>query len=97
PSVDDNAFFMRAILASSAGPDDDDAVRQLRELFSPGEFAAWEAYRASPVPVVVRAEHDDEGDRYVVEWGEFGIQGQSEESYEAAIGDLARHVHAWAA
>lgn len=95
-SVDDIAFFMRAILASSAGPDDEDAVRQLRELFSPDEFAAWQAYRAAALPVVVRAEHDDERDRYVVEWGRFGIQGQSEQSYEAAIRDLAGHVQAWA-
>ncbi|MGO4301900.1 hypothetical protein [Leifsonia sp. RAF41] len=94
--MDDNAFFERSILAAAAGPQDEDAVRQLRELFSPAEFAAWEAFRAGVLAVIVAVEHDDEGDRYIAEWGEFGIQGTSPLSYEAAIDDLVPHVRAWA-
>ncbi|MGH1526833.1 hypothetical protein ACRAWC_23865 [Leifsonia sp. L25] len=93
--MDDNAFFERAILASAARPDDEDAVRQLREQFTEAEFAAWEA-ACSPPRVTVRVEHDDERDRYVAEWGGFGIRGESAASYESAIDDLAPHVRAWA-
>ncbi|MGO4534948.1 hypothetical protein [Leifsonia sp. 2MCAF36] len=95
--MDDNAFFERSILASAAGSDDEDAVRQLRALFSADEFAVWQASRAAPLRVAVAVEHDDEGDRYVAEWGEFGIQGASPQSYDAAVDDLAPHVRAWAA
>ncbi|MDR6972369.1 hypothetical protein [Leifsonia shinshuensis] len=94
--MDDNAFFERAILASAAEPDDEDAVRQLRELFAPEELAAWEWYKASEPRITVPVEHDDENDRYVAEWGEFGIQGTSPASYEAALDALAAHVRAWA-
>ena len=93
--MDDNAFFERAILAHAAGPEDEDAVRSLRGLFTADEFAAWEAARRSAFPVVVSVEHDDENDRYVAEWGEFGIQGSSPSSYEAAVDDLVGHVRAW--
>ena len=96
-AVDDNAFFERAILASAAGLDDEDAVRQLRALFTDDEFAAWEASRAASPRVAVAVEHDDEHDRYVAEWGEFGLRGTSPRSYEEAIDDLAPHVRAWAA
>lgn len=94
--MDDNAFFERAILASAAGPDDDDAIRQLRALFSAEEFAAWEASRAEDARVAVAVGHDDEHDRYWADWGEYGIQGTSPESYEGAIDDLVPHVRAWA-
>lgn len=93
--MDDNAFFERAILASAAGPGDDDAIRQLRALFTADEFAAWEASRAEDPRIVVAVGHDDERDRYWAEFGEYGIQGTSSESYEAAIGDLVPHVRAW--
>lgn len=95
--MDDNAFFERAILAWAAGLDDEDAVRQLRVLFSDDEFAAWRASRAASPRVAVAVEHDDERDRYVAEWGEYGLQGTSPRSYEQAIDDLAPHVRAWAA
>jgi hypothetical protein len=94
--MDDGAFFERAILAHAAGPDDADAVRQLRALFSADEFAAWEAALSAAVPVAVPVEHDDENDRYVAEWGEYGIQGTSPDSYDAAIDDLVGHVRTWA-
>ncbi|WP_285114741.1 hypothetical protein [Leifsonia sp. fls2-241-R2A-40a] len=94
--MDDNAFFERAILASAAGLDDEDAVRQLRALFSADELAAWEASRTARVRLAVPVGHDDENDRYWAEWGEFGIQGTSPSSYEAAIADLAGHVREWA-
>jgi hypothetical protein len=94
--VEDDEFFERAILAHAAEPGDEDAVRRLRASFSPEEFAAWEAYRRSAHPVTVPVEHDDERDRYVAEWGSFGIQGTSPDSYPAAIDDLAPHVRAWA-
>lgn len=93
--MDDNAFFERAILASAAGPEDDDAIRQLRELFSPAEMAAWEASRVAPVRVVVPVGHDDLADRYWADWGDFGLRGTSPSSYDAAVDDLARHVRAW--
>lgn len=93
--MDDNAFFERAILASAARPGDDDAIRQLRELFSPEEFTAWEASLAGGAHVVVPVGHDDERDRYWAEFGEYGIQGTSPDSYEAAIRDLVQHVRAW--
>lgn len=95
--MDDNAFFERAILAHAAGPDDEDAVRRLREQFTADEFAAWEEAARSEHPVVVAVEHDDLADRYVAHWGEFGIRGSSPDSYEAAISDLVGHVRAWAA
>lgn len=94
--MDDNAFFERAILASAAGPDDDDAIRQLRALFTADEFAAWEASRGGRPRVRVPVGHADERDRYWAEFGEYGIRGESPESYEAAIGDLVPHVRAWA-
>jgi hypothetical protein len=94
--VDDNAFFERAILASAARPDDDDAVRQLRALFTGDEFAAWEASRTQDPRTPVAVGHDDERDRYWAELGEYGIQGASPESYDAAIDDLVPHVRAWA-
>ena len=94
--MEDDEFFERAILAHAAGPGDEDAVRRLRTLFSADELKAWEAAKRAAHPVVVPVEHDDERDRYVAEWGEFGIQGTSPESYEAAIDDLAPHVRAWA-
>ncbi|MGO4595929.1 hypothetical protein AB4Z18_19115 [Leifsonia sp. 2TAF2] len=94
--MDDNAFFERAILASAAGLDDEDAIRQLRSLFSAEELAAWEESRTAAVPVVVPVGHDDEHDRYWADWGEYGIRGTSPTSYEAALDDLAAHVQAWA-
>jgi hypothetical protein len=94
--VDDNAFFERAILASAAGPGDDDAIRQLGELFSADELAAWKASRTAPTRVAVPVGHDDEGDRYWADWGDFGIRGTSPTSYEEAISDLAGHVRSWA-
>ncbi len=95
-AVEDDEFFERAILAHAASPGDEDAVRRLRASYSPEEFAAWEAAQRSAHPVVVAVEHDDEGDRYVAEWGGYGIQGTSPESYDRAIDDLAPHVRAWA-
>lgn len=94
--MDDNAFFERAILASAARLEDDDAIRQLRALFTADEFAAWEASRREDPRVAVPVGHDDERDRYWAELGEYGIRGESPESYEAAIGDLVPHVRAWA-
>ncbi|RDV45882.1 hypothetical protein DOE76_05360 [Leifsonia sp. ku-ls] len=94
--MDDSAFFDRAILAAAAHPGDDDAVRQLRALFTAEEFSAWEASRAAEPRVVVAVGHDDARDRYWAELGEYGIQGTSPDSYEAAIGDLVPHVRAWA-
>ncbi|MEN0084872.1 MAG: hypothetical protein AAGC66_08895 [Leifsonia sp.] len=94
--MDDNAFFERAILASAAGPGDDDAIRQLRALFTADEFAAWEASRGEEPSVTVPVGHDDERDRYWAELGEHGIRGESPDSYEAAIGDLVPHARAWA-
>jgi hypothetical protein len=94
-AVEDDEFFERSILAHAAELSDGDAVERLRASFSPEQFAAWEASRRSAHRVAVPVEHDDERDRYIAEWGSFGIRGASPESYEAAIDDLAPHVRAW--
>jgi hypothetical protein len=94
--MDDNAFFDRAIVASAATREDEDAVRQLRGLFSAAELTAWEASKAAMPYVPVPVGHDDERDLYWATWGGYGIEGTSPSSYEEAIHDLASHVRDWA-
>ena len=93
--MDDNAFFERSILASAAGLHDEDAVRQLRELFSDDEFAAWQAFRAG-CPGSSRSSMTTSATGMSPSGASSASKARLRDLYEEAIDDLAPHVRTWA-
>ncbi|ANF30690.1 hypothetical protein A0130_02485 [Leifsonia xyli] len=94
---DDTAFVQRSVLASAAGLHHADAMRQLADLFTPGEFVAWREMRTtrSDVKVVFGRDSTSRTTTWAIMTPP-GITVTVEGSFNDVIDELTREVRAWA-